>query len=191
MYKKKNKPKQLQQQAKQKEHKTKQNKIDNETEREQKALRLASVQTYIPFKLCIVTHTTMVYRLISVSMTFTFCLGHRFRRKIKLVQTFCCKVIWSSQNFAMVDYAKKMTAKKSCKHEELRSSEHISFFLLIQIRNVLTWVCIHPANWLNGCPSVFPSMCLSILCGRNCFLECQAYMHHLPQPFSASLGGFE
>ena len=40
--------------------------------------------------------TTKIYKLIPAGMPMTFTQGHRFMRKLKLVQLSCCLVAWSS-----------------------------------------------------------------------------------------------
>ena len=50
----------------------------------------------ITFKLGMMIDRTKLYILIPVSMTLTIILSHMVTRKLQLVQSFCCKVAWSS-----------------------------------------------------------------------------------------------
>ena len=52
----------------------------------------------ISFKLGIMRNMTKLYIFIPPWMILTFTLGHIFMRKLVLVQSFCCKVAWSSLN---------------------------------------------------------------------------------------------
>ena len=53
---------------------------------------------WICFKLGMVLSTTELNSLIPVWMTFMFTQDHRVMGNLELVQSFCCKVAWSSSN---------------------------------------------------------------------------------------------
>ena len=52
----------------------------------------------ICFKLGMMQNTTNLCSLIPLSMTLMFTQGHGFTGKLELVQSFCCKVVWSNSN---------------------------------------------------------------------------------------------
>ena len=56
----------------------------------------------IYFKLSLMLDTSKLYNLIPFWMTLMFTQVNRVRGKLKLVQSFCCKVSWSSSNVWLI-----------------------------------------------------------------------------------------
>ena len=52
----------------------------------------------ICFKFGLMLDTPKLYGMIPVKMTLTFSQGHRVMEKLKLVQSFCCKVACNNPN---------------------------------------------------------------------------------------------
>ena len=72
-----------------------------------------------------------LFILIPVRMTLTFTQGHRVARKLELVQSFCCNVVYEgTQIFAVVDHVHGETARKGCKYGEYGQFEHSVFLFL-------------------------------------------------------------
>ena len=63
--------------------------------------------------------TTEFNILVWVRMTVTFTEGHKPTRNWELVQLFCCKMAWSSENFRKLDFMRELTGKKSCKYLQM------------------------------------------------------------------------
>ena len=77
----------------------------------------------IYFKLGLILDTAKLYSLILVWKTVMFTEGHRVRRKVELVQSFCCKVAWISSN------VHDGWLYKGGDYEEVLSCEYCSTFL--------------------------------------------------------------
>ena len=73
-------------------------------------------------------------------MTLPFTQDHRVKGKVELVQSFCCKVVWRTQMFEMVDYVRKMAVKKSCTYGEYGSFDHLLFLFSFRVSNARTYV---------------------------------------------------
>ena len=69
-------------------------------------------------------NTTKLYSLISLWMTLIFTQGHKVKGKLEHVLWFLHE---ATQMFVMIDYVRKMTAKKSCKYGEYGPFEHLLF----------------------------------------------------------------
>ena len=76
----------------------------------------------ISFKLSMMLHTSKVYSNVLVWMALTVVKGHKIMRKQNVLQSLF-SVACRQSNYAIVDNAREIITKKSCKYGEL---DHLS-----------------------------------------------------------------
>ena len=119
------------------------------------------------FKLSMMLDMTKLYNLIPVCVILMFTEGHRVTWKLKLVQSFCCKVAWSNSNV----HDSWLCKGDDCEEVlcgEYRSFEHL--LLLFYVKIVIKTISAVPAialnnincKWKDECGRYFSLICLLV-----------------------------